>query len=143
MKKTDKIGTVASLLSRALTLSSGINGHQMEQARVHLRGAIDQIDKYRKGENKKSQQNLKMNEEWWGNVVSGAVKVSMANTAKMAEGEHSQEATMKRMLQGIDNMLKQEQDKLNELEKIVQEPEEDFDEIPKLSQFRAPQIFQD
>ena len=143
MKKTDKIGTVASLLSRALTLSSGINGHQMEQARTHIRGAIDQIDKYRKGENKRSQQSLKMHEEWWGNVVSGAVRSSLANTARIAEGENSQEATMKRMLQGIDNMLKQEQDKLSELEKIAQEPDVDDVEMPSLSQFRPPQIFED
>jgi hypothetical protein len=119
MKKIEKTMNAASLLSKALSLTSGENGHKIEEARHHIRAALESIAKHNHSQVKRGDQQVRLNDEWWGNVVAGAGKASFA---RIAEGNHSPEASMKRALTEIDSMIQQETNKLKELEELEQNP---------------------
>ena len=133
MKKTDRIGNIASLLSRALSLSSGVNDFQISEARVHIRAALERVNKLGKTETHKAKGQQKLHDQWWGNVVSGAAKASTAQTAHIAEGHHVAEAYNK-ALQNIDSMLQQEYDKLKELENPPEEEQQTYQSSYELLQ---------
>lgn len=129
MKKTDRIETVASLLSRALSLSSGVNDHRISEARVHMRAALERVQKHNTVEHRKDAQQQKLHDQWWGTVTAGAAKASMAQTAHISEGHTAAEA-YSRALKQIDFMLQEEYEKLRELENPPEEEPKQVEETP-------------
>jgi hypothetical protein len=91
---------------------------------MHIRMALEQVEKQGKTLEKRDTNNKNLSKEWWGNVMSGVTKTPVANTG---EGPLAEQATM-RALKQLDAMLKTEYDKLKELEAQTQEPpQEGFD----------------
>lgn len=115
MDKMDQLSRAKGLLTQALSaaLASMPNNRSVQEARMHMKKAMNELDNAAKTQTKKvSTQNDF--QQWWGNVTAG---VGMA-----AHSPISQEANHK-SLNVLNGMIKQENDKLDDLEKLAVKPD--------------------
>ena len=108
-KGFDQLGKMKGLLAQAL----GVANHSMEnnrsvnEAKSHIKQAIQSVDKATKSQIRKKQITESQFQTWWGNVQAGTANTAMASV--------SQETNVK-ALGALDKMIKDEEDKLKDLE---------------------------
>ena len=114
MQKLDQINRARSLLSSALgvALNSMPNNHSIQDARMHMKKALNELDNAAKTQTqKKTNQDYAKN--WWGNVVSG-----------VAAQPVSQEAQNKSLAQ-LNKMIDSQQAILDGLDQNTITPDDD------------------
>lgn len=109
MKKIDQLEKTKNLLSQALStaLNSMPNNSSVNEARGHIKQAINKIDKARKTQMKKQTVSSTLHENWWGHVQAG-----------VSASPVSQEASM-RTLEQLNQMINEEKDKISEIENKI------------------------
>lgn len=115
MKKTEQLSKARALLSQVLQAIPG----NMSEARVHVKRAINEVEKQVKREGKKTVQTN--HENWWGNVEAGIA--NMAATPMSAQ-------TQMRALDALNKMIEETKSELDKLEDEKKKPEPT--EIPDL-----------
>lgn len=110
MKPEKQLEKAQSLLSQALSvaLNSMPNNSSVIEAKGHIKQAMNKLDKAQKSQTRKRSLSSSQFETWWGNVQSGT---AMASHAPMT-GE-----ARNRALNQLNSMIKEEEDKLSELDK--------------------------
>ena len=114
--KLTELERVKSLLSQALGTTSQSTNPIVEEAKGHIRQAITKLDKATKAQHRKQKSNDQF-EQWWGNVQSG--------TSRIAMGAMSIE-TQQKQLQQLNSLITQEEQKLADLEKASDQPDNEL-----------------
>lgn len=105
-----QLGKVKSLLTQAL----GVAQHHMQndrsvsEAKIHMKRAINEIDKASKRKLRKEKMTNDQFETWWGNIQSGTT--AAANAAMTPEAQQ-------KSLEELNAMIDEEKKKIEELEK--------------------------
>jgi dGTP triphosphohydrolase len=112
MNKIDEINKARSLLSSALAvaLNSMPNNHSVQDARIHMRKALNELDNVAKTEVRKKNHNQEQANTWWKNIVSGVANQPVGQEAMSKE---AQQWSLDKLNKAIDS----EKSKLDELEK--------------------------
>jgi len=104
----NKLGKLRGHLQNALNMTSDKNA--LTEAKKCIINAIRKVDEVARKDNKKEQQK-NYHQEWWGDIVTNAPAANM-----------SPESSAKALV-NLDAMIKEENDKLEELQKIQEEPQ--------------------
>jgi hypothetical protein len=106
MNKSEKLAKARMLLSQALMTIP--DGHGLSEAKIHVRRAIERVEKQVKKEEKKvAQTNQTNHENWWSNIEAGV--------ANMASSPMSSQTQM-RSLEALNKMIQETQSDLDKLE---------------------------
>ena len=110
MEKIDELYKAKALLNQALSAAarSMPNNRNVQEARLHMKKAVENLDHASKDHIKKGKANSENFSKWWGDVQAG--------TASVAASPMSQEAHMK-SLAALNAMISEEYKALEELEK--------------------------
>jgi len=111
MNKSEKLAKARMLLSQALKTIP--DGHGLSEAKVHVRRAIEGVEKHVKKEGKKVTQTN--HENWWGNIEAGV--------ANMAASPMSAQTQM-RSLEALNKMIEETQSELDKLEQKRKKPQQ-------------------
>ena len=123
-KGFEQLGKMKGLLAQAL----GVANHSMkssrsvDEAKQHIRQAINSVDKAAKSKLKKEQATETQFQTWWGTIQAGTVAAAAANM--------SAEASVKSLDQ-LNKMMKVEEDKLKELKELEDAQNQPPDQLLK------------
>jgi hypothetical protein len=115
MGRLDEFVKAKGLLTQAISLSlnSLPNNKSVQEARVHMKKALSELDNASKEENKKKATTDDQSKSWWKNVMSGTAATAHQPMSAEAQG---------RSLAQLNAMIAEEQKKLNDLEKQTTQP---------------------
>lgn len=124
MQKIDELNRARNLLTQALSaaLHSLPNNRSVQEARSHMKRALNELDHAAKTQTRKQSANATQAKEWWGQVEAGTVAMSRQPTANEATQPTATEAAQRRALQSLDAMIANEQKILDDLEKQSEPP---------------------
>ena len=109
MHKVREINRMRELLSRAVNIASDLsNNKAILEAKNHIKKAIIELQNAENIQQNKKGVAETQNQKWWGTIKSGVANQPVANTAAQA---------VMRSFDEINSMIKEEQDKLDEIEK--------------------------
>jgi hypothetical protein len=124
MNKIEELLKARGLLNQALLTSNNLmpNDRAVQEARMHMRKALSELDAATKQHAKKKDVNNNLHHQWWSHVVSG---VSAGSHSSTGDGSHSQmtREAHSRSLNELNKMIEAEQNTLAELEKASAKPD--------------------
>lgn len=106
MNKIDQLKKTKELLEQANILASKSmpNNRDVQEARLHIRKAINNIEMASEHRESKKRSSAGQFEQWWGNIQSGAAISAMSPQAQT------------KSLSVLNKMIGEEQQKLDDLE---------------------------
>lgn len=114
MKKIEQLDIAKDLLGQALKVAynSMPNNRTVEEARGHMKQAINKLDVVAKKQGKRKKMMQDQFQGWWGDIEAG--------TAQLANSPMSPEAQQKSLSQ-LNSMIDAEKQKLDDLAKQSEE----------------------
>lgn len=109
VKMQNQIQKAIELTEKALLATSNINSKDCNEAKSHLKQALEGLDKLQKKKNRKKEDGQKHFEQWWGNVQSGVANSGLSSMSKEAQMNS---------LNRLNSLIDAEQNKLDELENL-------------------------
>jgi hypothetical protein len=108
-KGFERLGQIKGLLSQALGVAvhNMQNNRSVDEAKSHIRQAINSVDKATKKQMRKRQVTESQFETWWGHIQSGTANAAMAPMSAEAHAKSLAE---------LNNMIETEESKLKDLE---------------------------
>lgn len=112
MHKVREINRMRDLLRQAVNIASDLsNNKAIIEAKNHIKRAINELQNAENIQQGKKEVVATQNEKWWNNIKSGLANQPSANTAPQG---------VMKSLTDLNNMIKEEQNKLDEIEKKSQ-----------------------
>lgn len=105
MTKISQLNKVKSAIENALRITTDVmpNDKHMSEAKIHLRQAIQSVEKAASNTFDRQKKQTQF-ESWWGNIVAG--------TAKMSQGKNSS-SSISQSLATLQAMIDEEASKIN------------------------------